>query len=134
MMPIAVGTILAICVALFAHVAGFDRGKVFYSTVLIVVGSYYVLFAVMAGGSGLVTELAFFALFAMLAVAGFKTSLWLVVAGLALHGLFDFVRLGPLPGSGVPAFWPGFCASYDFVAAAGLAILMLMDGRRHAAS
>jgi hypothetical protein len=70
----------------------------------------------------------------MLAVAGFKTSLWLVVAGLALHGLFDFVRLGVLPGSGVPAFWPGFCGSYDFVAAAGLAILMLLDGRRHAAS
>jgi len=133
-MPIAVGTFLAICVALFAHVVGFDRGKVFYSTVLIIVGSYYVLFAVMAGGPGLVTELAFFALFAALAVAGFKTSLWVVVAGLALHGLFDFVRLGVLPGSGVPAFWPGFCGGYDFAAAAGLAILLLLDGRAHKAS
>ena len=97
-MPIAVGTILAIFVALFAHVVGFDRGKIFDSTVLIIIGSYYVLFAVMAGGSGLVTETVFFALFAVLAVVGFKTSLWLVVAGLALHGLFDFVRLGLLPG------------------------------------
>ncbi|MFL6760806.1 hypothetical protein [Sphingomonas sp.] len=129
-MALLIGMFLALGVGLFAHLVGFDRDRAFYATVLVIVGSYYVLFAVMGGGSGLTVELLFFAVFAALAVIGFRTSLWVVVAGLAGHGLFDFLRLGVLPGSGVPVWWPGFCGSYDVVAAAGLAVLLLLRKRR----
>jgi hypothetical protein len=112
---------------------GFDRDKAFYPTVLIIVGALYVLFAVMAGGGGLAIELLFFAIFAALAVAGFKSSLWIAAAGLALHGLFDWVRHAFLPGSGVPTFWPAFCGSYDVAAAIILAALLVIDRRRGAA-
>ena len=132
-MPLLIGIILAAAVALFAQLTGFDRDRAFYPTVLIVVGAFYVLFAVMAGGGGVATELLFFAVFAALAMAGFKLSLWIAAAGLALHGLFDWVRHAFLPGSGVPTFWPAFCGSYDVAAAIILAVLLLTDRRRGAA-
>jgi len=129
-MSYLVGIILAAAVGLFAHVVGYDRDRAFYATVLTIVGSFYVLFAVMGGGSGLLGEILFFALFAALAVIGFRTSMWVVVAGLSLHGLFDFVRYSLLPGSGVPNWWPAFCGSYDVVAAAGLGAILLVQRQR----
>jgi hypothetical protein len=130
-MPYLVGIILAAFVGLFAHAFGYDRDRAFYATVLTIVGSYYVLFSVMSGGSGLLREILFFGLFATLAVVGFRTSMWAVAAGLALHGLFDFVRYSAVPGAGVPSWWPAFCGSYDVVAAGGLASILLLQGRRH---
>jgi hypothetical protein len=124
-----VGTLSATAVGLFAHAIGYDRDRAFYATVLTVVGLLYVLFAVMAGGRGLLTEIAFFALFAVLAAIGFKSSLWIVAAGLALHGLFDFVRYAFLVAPGAPPWWPAFCGSYDVIAALGLATLLLLRHR-----
>lgn len=131
MSALGVGAVLAVIVGLFAHVVGYDRDRSFYAVVLTVVGSLYVLFAVMAGGGDhLIAEMVFFALFSALAVIGFLTSLWIVAAGLALHGVFDFLRHSFLAGRGVPEWWPAFCGAYDLVAALGLATLLLMERRR----
>ena len=46
-MEYLIGLILALAVAGFAAVLGFDRERVFYPTLLIVIASYYALFAVM---------------------------------------------------------------------------------------
>jgi hypothetical protein len=124
-----VGSLSAAAVGLFAHAVGYDRDRAFYATVLTVVAVLYVLFAVMAGGRGLVPEIAFFALFASFAAIGFRSSLWIVAAGLALHGLFDFVRYAFLVAPGAPGWWPAFCGSYDVVAALGLAALLLTRDR-----
>ncbi len=130
-MAVLVGITLAVVVGLFAHFVGYDRDKSFYAAVLTVVGSLYVLFAVMGGGGpALIREIAFFSVFATLAAIGFRTSLWIVVAGLALHGVFDFVRHPFLPASGAPEWWPAFCGSYDAVAALGLAALLLLERRQ----
>lgn len=120
MTALGVGAILAAMVGLFAHLVGYDRDRSFYATVLTVVGSMYVLFTVMSGGGHtLVTEIAIFAVFAAMAAIGFRTSLWVVAAGLALHGVFDFFRHSFLAGYGAPVWWPAFCGSYDVVAALG---------------
>ena len=125
-MPLLIGIVLAAVVAVFARIVGFDRDKAFYPTVLIIVGAFYVLFAVMArGGRGLVIELLGFAIFAGLAVLGFRTSLWIVAAGLAAHGVFDFVRHNWFPGPGAPEWWPAFCGGYDVAAAIALAAILL---------
>jgi len=116
-------------VALFAHVIGYDRDRSFYAVVLTVVGSLYPLFAVMAGAQGLIPEVAFFAVFAAVAAVGFLKSLWVVVAGLFLHGVFDFVRHACLAAPGAPEWWPAFCGAYDVVAAVGLATLLLVQRR-----
>ena len=122
-MALLIGIALALAVWLFALLSGFDRDRAFYPTVTIVVAHYYVLFAVM-GGQGLVPEILIMALFVGAAVAGFKTSLWLVVAALAGHGLLDFVHAHLIANPGVPVWWPFFCAGFDVMAAACLGWLL----------
>jgi hypothetical protein len=67
-------------------------------------------------------------------VAGFKHSLWLVVAALAAHGVFDFIHGRLIANPGVPAWWPRFCLAYDVVAAAYLASLLSRSRVRAAAT
>jgi hypothetical protein len=92
---------------------------------MIVIASLYAFFAV-AGGSTqvLVIEAAVGAVFIGLAIAGFKSSLWLVVAALAAHGIFDFGHSYLYANPGVPAWWPSFCLAYDVVAAVYLGWLL----------
>ena len=125
-LALSVGALLAFLVGLSAHLVGYDRDRSFYAVVLTVVGAIYPLFAVMAGGQKLVPEVVFFALFATLAATGFRTSLWIVAAGLLLHGLFDCVRHAYLPAPGAPGWWPAFCGAYDVVAALAVAVLLLL--------
>jgi len=125
-MALLIGLGLAVAVAIFARVVGLDRDRAFYPTVLIIVGSYYVLFAAMAGSmAGIRLEILGFLAFAGAAVLGFRTSLWVVAAGLALHGLFDFARLGSWPAPGAPEWWPDFCGGFDVAAAVVLGALLL---------
>ena len=82
MLPYVVGIVLSIGVALFARWVGFDRDRAFYPTVLIVIASYYVLFAAMIGSiQTVVLESAVMTLFVIAAVAGFKGSAWIIVGG-----------------------------------------------------
>lgn len=124
-MPFLTGILVAIGVAVFARLSGFDRQKVFYPVVLVVVASYYLLFAAMAGGGGMVPELIGFAVFTIVAVIGFRTSLWIAAAGLAAHGLFDYFRHLVIPGRGVPHWWPDFCMGFDVAAGALLALMLI---------
>src|SRR3954462_2020454 len=88
MQPYAAGIVLSIGVALFARWVGFDRDRAFYPTVLIVIASYYVLFAAMIGSrETLVLESALMTVFVVAAVAGFKKSPWIIVGALAAHGV-----------------------------------------------
>jgi hypothetical protein len=90
-----------------------------------VIALYYALFAVM-GGSIQVLAIESIVIVAFLgaAIAGFKRSLWLVVAALAAHGVFDLVHGHLIENPGVPPWWPHFCLAYDVVAAAYLAWLL----------
>ena len=53
----------------------------------------------------------------------------LVVAGLALHGLFDFTRHWVMAGAGVPPWWPAFCLAADLAFAVLLAMLLRVEHR-----
>ncbi len=122
-MEYVIGAALAAAVGLLATVVGFDRDRAFYPTVMIVIASYYVLFAVSGGSATAIgIEIGVMALFAGLAIAGFKRSLWLVVAALAGHGVFDWLHAPLIVNPGVPTWWPQFCLAYDVVAAAYLAL------------
>jgi hypothetical protein len=127
--PAIVGAALAFAVGAFATVTGLDRERAFYSTVAIVVGSYYSLFAAMGGGTrALVIESLVGLAFLLLAVVGFRSSMWFVVSALAGHGIFDLVHGAFISNAGVPLWWPPFCLTYDVVAAGYLAWLIM--GRR----
>ena len=130
-MPVMVGIVLAAAVAVFARTTVLDRDRAFYPVVTIVVASYYALFAAMAGGGRvLLAELVGVIAFTAAAVVGFRTSLWVVAAALAGHGLYDLVHHQLIANPGVPPWWPGFCFGYDVAAGAILAGLLLLDRRR----
>jgi hypothetical protein len=63
--------------------------------------------------------------FIVLAVVGFRKSLWVVAAALALHGVFDSVHGSFIFNPGVPRWWPAFCLTYDVAAAGYLAWLII---------
>jgi hypothetical protein len=125
-MEYLIGIGLAAVVCAFAALSGFDRDRAFYSTVAIVVATYYILFAVMGGSTrALVQESVAAAAFAAMAVVGFKKNFWLVAAALAGHGLFDFIHHQFIHNPGVPAWWPGFCGAFDVLAGGWLAVLLM---------
>ncbi len=128
-MSYLIGFGLAIGTVLIALWIGFER-RTFYATVVILVATYYVLFAVMAGASrAIVIESSVTALFVALAAAGYRRNMWLLVAGLAGHGLFDMTHALWVTNPGVPEYWPAFCATYDVVAALALAWLVVRTPR-----
>jgi hypothetical protein len=113
-MPYVVGIVLSLGIALFARRVGFDRDRAFYPTVLIVIASYYVLFAAMSGSvQTVLLESMVMTGFSIAAVVGFKSSAWIVVGGLAGHSVFDVLHPKILKNSGVPVWWPAFCLAYD---------------------
>jgi hypothetical protein len=125
-MEYVIGLLLSLAVAGFAIIIGFDRDRAFYPTMLIVIASYYVLFAVMAAsGRILMTEIALAGGFLLLAAVGYKKGLWLVAIGIVGHGVFDMVHHLIIEDPGVPHWWPGFCAAFDVIFGALLLLRLL---------
>jgi hypothetical protein len=121
-----IGAVLAAVVFAFARLIGFDRDRVFYPTLLIVIATYYILFAVIGTSvHALLIESLVASSFVVIAVAGFKKNLWLVVAALAGHGIFDFFHRLFIEDPGVPVWWPGFCLAFDVIASGLLAVLLI---------
>lgn len=126
MLPYVVGVVVSVGVAVFARRVGLDRDRAFYPAVMIVVASYYVLFAAMSGSVRTVLlEAAVMTPFVVAAVAGFRTNAWIVVGALAAHGVMDTVHGHILENSGVPVWWPAWCLAYDVGAAAALSWLLM---------
>ena len=125
-MAYLVGALLAFAVGGLGTVVGLDRDRAFYPTVMVVIASYYVLFAVMGGSTpALLIEAAVATVFLAVTLVGFKYSLWFVVAALGAHGIFDVFHGQVIANPGVPVWWPAFCLTYDGVAAGYLAVLLL---------
>ncbi len=111
---------------IFATLAGFDRDRVFYPMLVTVIATYYILFAVIGSSTpALVLESVIAVAFLALAVAGFKKNLWLIVAALTGHGVFDFFHHLFIQNPGVPVWWPGFCLSFDVLGGGFLAMLLV---------
>jgi len=90
-------------VGVLATALRLDRDRAFYPTVAIVIASYYALFAVMGSSTHvLVLESLAGVVFLLAAVYGFRSSLWVVVAALAAHGIFDLVHGAAIPNPGAP--------------------------------
>jgi len=125
-MEYLIGTVLATATCVFfGTVIGFDRERIFYPMMLPPVATYYVLFAAMGGStSALTIESLVACIFLMAAVVGFKKNLWLAAAALAGHGVFDFFHHLVIQNPGVPAWWPGFCMSFDVVAGGFFTVLL----------
>lgn len=124
-MEYLIGVILALAISAFATAVGFDRNRAFYPVVMIVIATYYALFALMGGSlRALALECVVIGGFVFASVVGFKLNLWWVVGALFAHGVFDFIHSNLISNPGVPVWWPGWCLSYDVTAAGYLAWLL----------
>lgn len=131
-MALAVGVLLALAVGIFATGLGLDRDRAFYPVVMIVIASYYELFAVMGASTYILfLESLVCVVFIIGAVSGFRLSLWVVVVALAAHGIFDLSHGTIISNPGVPSWWPEFCLTYDVTAAAYLAWLLRSGHIKH---
>lgn len=125
-----IGILLAIAGIGLAAATGLARERSFYSTIMIWIASNYVLFALIGGSrQTLILESLLAAGFMAVALIGFRANLWVVVAALVGHGLFDFVHHQLVASPGVPPWWPGFCLAFDVTAGGLLAFLLSTHNR-----
>lgn len=132
-MEYLVGMSLALALPALPALTGIGRGRDFYPLVLIIVASYYVLFAATQDSlSTTLLELLVALVFFAAGIIGFATSLWWVAAALVGHGLLDCVHHLLISNAGVTQQWPGFCLSFDITAGLILAA-QLWRGKRGSA-
>jgi hypothetical protein len=100
-----------------------DRDRAFYAVMLMSVATYDIVFATMTGrSSAILIEVAEASVFIATALIGFRYSMWVVAVGLVGHGVADLTHDSFAPASGIPAYWPTFCAAFDVVAGLVVAI------------
>lgn len=98
-----------------------------YALGLVLIAAIYIGFGVADGrGKIIAVETAVASAFVVIAAGGVTGSAWLLVAGLAGHGLKDLWqhRTGFVANT---RWWPPFCATVDFVAAALIAVAFVAD-------
>jgi len=109
-----IGVALAVALIVFGRLTGYEKDRSFFPTLLIVIASYYLLFATLTDSiSTLLIEIAVAAFFIVVAIWGSFRFPILVGAGIALHGVFDFAYGYFYVNTGVPIWWPAFCAGID---------------------
>ena len=123
--PVAWGVVVGVLQAVSPLAFPWLDSATVYALGLAVIAAVYIGFAVADGRRHvLAVETAVASAFVVVAAAAVTGTAWLVVAGLAGHGIKDMWqhRTGFVAGT---RWWPPFCATVDFVAAAliGVAIL-----------
>jgi hypothetical protein len=108
------GAGLAVVLAIFGKLTGYEKDRSFFPTLLIVIASYYLLFAILDGSvSTILIEIAVAAIFIVSAIWGSYRFPLIVGAAITLHGIFDFMYGYLYVNNGVPVWWPAFCAGID---------------------
>lgn len=93
---------------------------------LTMIATLYVGFALASGKtSAIVTQSIGAAGFIALALAGQWISPWFLLTGLVLHGFWDAVFHHRATAGAKPVWYAPFCASYDWILAAWVALRLL---------
>jgi hypothetical protein len=96
-----------------------------YAMGLVFIAAVYIGFSVADGRARIiVAETAVATVFVLVAAAGVTGPAWLLVAGLAGHGVKDLWQHRTQFVTGT-RWWPPFCAAVDWVAAAIIAVALV---------
>lgn len=102
-----------------------------YALGLVLIAAVYIGFSVADGRWKVIAvETVVAAVFVVVAAVGVTGSAWLLVAGLAGHGVKDLWQHRTQFVANT-RWWPPFCASVDVVVAAVLAVAILAGARFH---
>jgi hypothetical protein len=125
--PVAWGVVIGVLQAASPFAFSWLDSATVYALGLALIATVYIGFAVADGRRHvLAVETAVASAFVVVAAAAVTGSAWLMVAGLAGHGLKDVWqhRTGFVTGT---RWWPPFCAAVDFVAAGLIAVAITVD-------
>jgi hypothetical protein len=125
--PVAWGVVFGVIQAASPVAFFWLDSRTVYALELSLIAAVYIGFAVADGRRQvLAVETAVASAFVVVAAAVVTGSAWLIVAGLAGHGLKDMWqhRTGFVAGT---RWWPPFCAAVDFVAAGLIAVAITAD-------
>jgi hypothetical protein len=125
--PVAWGVVIGVLQAASPFAFSWLDSATVYALGLALIATVYIGFAVADGRRHvLAVETAVASAFVVVAAAAVTGSAWLMVAGLAGHGLKDMWqhRTGFVTGT---RWWPPFCAAVDFVAAGLIAVAITVD-------
>jgi hypothetical protein len=137
---VAYAAIFIVVALLISRFTGDSVWRYFLVLFLFIAAGLYIVFAVRAGESVLwvLVESAGVAIFGGIALLGLRGSLWWIVAGWALHPLWDVGLHFLGPGRPfAPETYTIACLSFDLLVAAYIAIaygLGKLRGRRSAAA
>ena len=123
--PIVWGVVIGVLQAASPLAFSWLDSATVYALGLALIAAVYIGFAVADGRRHvLAVETAVASAFVVVAAAAVTGSAWLIVAGLAGHGLKDMWqhRTGFVAGT---RWWPPFCAAVDFVAAGLIAVAIV---------
>ena len=98
-----------------------------YAFGLTLIAAVYVGFSVADGRPTVIAvETGVASVFIVIAAVGVTGPAWLIIGGLAAHGLKDLWqhRTGFVAGT---RWWPSFCAVVDLVAATAIALMIMTD-------
>jgi hypothetical protein len=125
--PVAWGVVIGVVQAASPFAFFWLDSATVYALELALIAAVYIGFAVADGRRHvLAVETAVAAVFVVVAAAAVTGTLWLIVAGLAGHGVKDMWqhRTGFVAGT---RWWPPFCAAVDFAAAGLIAVAIIAD-------
>lgn len=125
--PVAWGVVLGAIQGALPFALSWLAPATVYALELTLIAAVYVGFAVADGRRNVVAvEVGVASGFVAIAVAATTGSPWLIVAGLAAHGVKDFWQHRTQFVAGT-RWWPPFCAAVDWVAA-GVVAVAIMSG------
>lgn len=118
---IGLGLAGATCGALALLPAEWARGAA--ANLLTLIAAIYVGLSLASNGRlALANQVAGCTVFVALALLGLWVNWWFIVAGLALHGGWDWLHLGKYGHGVVPRWYVPFCAVYDWAVALFVAV------------
>ena len=129
--PAAIGAMLAIATVPLHMFLSKLHSQQFAALLLAVMGAIYAGFALQKGNlSQIATEVAAATGFFVGALAALWVNPWVVTFAYIAHGIWDYAHHEGsklAPGSWkfvvIPAWYPPWCAAYDWLAAATLAVI-----------
>lgn len=115
---ISIGLILAIITCIFIWLLPNEWARGATSNLLTLIASIYIGFALVSNSRpDIIKQIIVCAFFVALSLLGLWISWWFLVAGLFLHGFWDFLHHKPSGSKIAPNWYIPFCATYDWTVA-----------------
>ena len=122
--PLVAGAVIGVAQAATPFAFWWLAPATVYALGLAIIAAVYIGFSVADGRRKVIAaEVAVATVFVVVAAAAVTGPAWLLVVGLAGHGLKDYWQHRTRFVNGT-RWWPPFCAAVDFVVAAILAVVL----------